>query len=156
MKRENPAKKEISNQNYTKSRRTSYCICQRYGSQSFSEILKNIKEALTKSDFDVLLELDLDEYLKEDIKDMPQHIILSVCNSGTAAKALTADLQSGVFLPCNITVKEVDQGNIEVSIEDTTVTWASSNTNELGELAKKTTETLKQILSEIDQQRMKL
>ncbi|WP_410503524.1 hypothetical protein [Gillisia sp. JM1] len=50
-----------------------------------------------------------------------------------------------------MTVKEVDQGNIEVSIEDITVTWALSNTNELGELAKKTTKTLKQILSEIDQ-----
>ncbi len=40
MKRENPAKKEISIQNYTESRRTTYCISQRYVSQTFSEILK--------------------------------------------------------------------------------------------------------------------
>ncbi|WP_155827743.1 hypothetical protein [Gillisia sp. JM1] len=54
---------------------------------------------MTKRDFEVLLELALDEYLKEDIKDMLPHVILSVCNSGTAAKALTAIFKAEFFYP---------------------------------------------------------
>ncbi|MCM4158150.1 DUF302 domain-containing protein [Gramella sp. AN32] len=156
MKRENQAKKEIKNQDYTESRRTTYCISQRYGSQPFSEILNNIKGALKKRNFDILLELNLDEYLKEDVKTMSPHVILSTCNTETAANVLSADIQSGIFLPCSITVKEVDQGIIEVSIEDATVTWAATKNKELAEIAVNITKTLKEILSEIDQQQMQL
>lgn len=154
MSKKKPTKGEIKNQNYTESQKTTYCISQRYGSQPFSEILKNVNEALEKRNFDILLELNLKDYLKDFFKDMRSQVILSVCNPETVSKAISKDPQTGIFLPCSITIKQVDQGIVEVSIEDTGITWSPSKP--LTEVAKKTTETLKHILSEIDQQHMQL
>ncbi|CAL66262.1 DUF302 domain-containing protein [Christiangramia forsetii] len=155
MERKNPARKKgMKNQNYTESQHTAYCISQRYGSQPFAEILDNVKGALKRREFDILFELNLKDYLKDHLKDMPSQVILSVCNPETASSAISKDPQTGIFLPCSVTVKEVEQGNIEVSIEDTGVTWSPSK--ELTQLSKKITETLKGILSEAEQPGMKL
>ena len=154
MEKKNPANKEIKNQNYTESQHTVYCVSQRYGSLPYSEIVDNVKGALKKREFDILLELNLKDYLKGHLKDMPSHVILSVCNPETASLAISKDPQTGIFLPCSVTVKEVAQGMVEVSIEDTSITWSPSK--ELTQIAKKTTETLQAILSEIEQPRMKL
>ncbi|WP_300441461.1 DUF302 domain-containing protein [Christiangramia sp.] len=144
----------MKNQNYTESQHTTYCISQRYGSQPFSEILDNIKGALKRREFDILLELNLKDYLKDHLKDMPTQVILSVCNPETASNAISKDPQTGIFLPCSVTVKEVEPSMVEVSIEDTGITWSPSK--ELTQIAKKTTETLKEILSEAEQPGMKL
>ncbi|WP_159039950.1 DUF302 domain-containing protein [Christiangramia fulva] len=144
----------MKNQNYTESQHTAFCISQRYGSQPFSEILDNIKGALKRREFDILFELNLKDYLKNHLKDMPSQVILSVCNPETAFSALSKDPQTGIFLPCSVTVKEIEQGNIKVSIEDTGITWSPSK--ELTQIARKTTETLKGILPEAEQPGMKL
>ncbi|MUP47545.1 DUF302 domain-containing protein [Gramella sp. BOM4] len=144
----------MKNQNYTESQHTAYCISQRYGSQPFSEILNNVRGALKKRELDILLELNLKDYLKDHLKDMPSHVILSVCNPETASNAISKDAQTGIFLPCSVTVKEVERDIVEVSIEDTGITWSPSK--ELTQIAKKTTETLKGILSEVEQPGMKL
>ena len=144
----------MKNQNYTESQHTAYCISQRYGSQPFSEILNNVRGALKKRELDILLELNLKDYLKDHLKDMPSHVILSVCNPETASNAISKDVQTGIFLPCSVTVKEVERGIVEVSIEDTGITWSPSK--ELTQIAQKTTETLKGILSEVEQPGMKL
>ncbi|MCX2838260.1 hypothetical protein OQ279_08850 [Salinimicrobium sp. MT39] len=60
----------------------------------------------------------------------------------------------GIFMPCSITIKEIDRGIVEVAIEDTAITWTSSN--EINQLAKEITNTLKEILSEIEQPGMQL
>ena len=62
-----------------------------------------------------------------------------------------------VLFPCNITVKEVEDNTIiEVSIEDTDITWSSAKKKEIMEVAKNTKNILKKLLDTIEQQNVKL
>ncbi len=89
--------------------------------------------------------------------NMPEHLILMVCNQDTAANLMAIDIQMSILFPCNVTVKEVEDNTvIEVSIEDTDTTWSPSFKTDVADVANKTKEALKGILSNIGRTNFKL
>jgi uncharacterized protein (DUF302 family) len=101
----------------------------------FDEALAKIPEALKSEGFGVLTEIDLAQTLKNKIGvDFRRYKILGACNPRFAHEALSATLEIGVMLPCNVAVYEADDGKAVVLAIDPTRTMG--NDPQLGALAK--------------------
>lgn len=78
-------------------------------SQPFDEALTRTKEAFAAQGFGTLTEIDVQATLAEKIgKEMGRYVIVGACNPGLAGRALDAEPQIGVLLPCNVVVREAD------------------------------------------------
>jgi len=82
----------------------------------FDEAITVVTNELGKEGFGVLSEIDLQGKIKEKLnKDIPRYKILGACNLVFAFKALQAEPHIGTMLPCNIIIREVEDGQVEVS-----------------------------------------
>ena len=82
----------------------------------FEEAITVVTTELGKEGFGVLSEIDLQGKIKEKLnKDIPRYKILGACNPVFAFKALQAEPHIGTMLPCNVIVREVEGGKVEVS-----------------------------------------
>lgn len=85
-------------------------------SLGFEEAITVVTTELKKEGFGVLSEIDLQGKIKEKLdKDIPRYKILGACNPLFAFEALKAEPHIGTMLPCNVIVREVDDGKVEVS-----------------------------------------
>jgi uncharacterized protein (DUF302 family) len=157
MENDKRKNKQVSQQDYSESQNSPYCISRRFGSMTFEETVQNVKNSLVKLGLDLVGEFDVKHYLNSSFKKMPQHLILMVCETESASKLIASDIQMSILFPCHVTIKEVEDNSIiEVSIEDTNTTWSSSMKKDVMEVAKNTKDTLKKVLDIIEQLHVKL
>ena len=82
-------------------------------SLSYDDAVTRTKEALKHHGFGVLSEIDMKEKLKEKLDvDFKRYVILGACNPPLAYKALQAEPEIGLLLPCNVIVYETDEGAV--------------------------------------------
>lgn len=85
----------------------------------FETALENVTAELKKEGFGVLTEIDVKATLKKKIDvDFRPYTILGACNPPLAHKALSTAPEVGLLLPCNVTVEELENGHIKVSLID--------------------------------------
>ncbi|MFA6980320.1 MAG: DUF302 domain-containing protein [Ignavibacteriaceae bacterium] len=83
---------------------------------SFENAIEKITEELKKEGFGVLTEIDVQATLKKKLDvDFRKYKILGACNPPFAYKALQAEENIGVLLPCNFVVQEKEDGEVQVS-----------------------------------------
>ena len=97
-------------------------------SSTYDEVLAKLPEALKAEGFGVLTEIDVAQTLKSKLGvDFRRYKILGACNPSFAHRALSASLQVGVLLPCNVVVYEGDDGRAVVQAIDPMQTVAASD-----------------------------
>jgi len=85
----------------------------------FDEAEEKVRATLKEQGFGILTEIDVKKALKEKIDvDFRRYKILGACNPKYAHKALTAEMEVGLLLPCNVIVYEDDDGAAHVSAID--------------------------------------
>ena len=85
---------------------------------SFEQAIQITTDALKTEGFGVLTQIDVKTTLKEKINvDFRRYVILGACNPTLAHRALSANPDVGLLLPCNVTVQEADNGIVVTAVD---------------------------------------
>ena len=101
----------------------------------FEDVIRSLKEKLAGEGFGVLFEIDVQETLKKKMDvDFDQYVILGACNPPLAHRALVAEKEMGLLLPCNVVIYEKD-GKVFVSAIVPTVAMQGLDNDTVREIA---------------------
>src|SRR6056297_30403 len=89
----------------------NYTIDRTIPDASFDEVYARARKALADQGFGVLTEIDVRKTMKAKLDvDMPAYRILGACNPKMAYQAIGIEPRVGAMLPCNVILREVDDG----------------------------------------------
>jgi uncharacterized protein (DUF302 family) len=82
----------------------------------YERAVEQVTAALKEQGFGVLTTIDVQQTLKQKLgRDFRKYVILGACNPPLADRALHAELEVGLLLPCNVIVYEASPGRSAVS-----------------------------------------
>ena len=103
---------------------------------NYETVIAQAREALKKEGFGILTEIDVQEKMKEKLGiDFRKYIILGACNPSNAHKAILAEENIGLMLPCNVIVYEKGSKTV-LSVIRPTVAMQMIDNAELQKIAE--------------------
>ncbi len=109
-----------------------------------------VEDALKAEGFGVLTEIDIKATMKKKLdKDYKPQLILGACNPRFADKALSHEPNIGTLLPCNVTLKENQNGKIEVAAVNPLASMSAVKNLNLAPLAHEVNESMKRVIASL-------
>ena len=117
----------------------------------FDVAVQRVTEALAAKGFGVLTTIDVAATLKKKLDvDFRPYVILGACTPPLAHRALVAERDLGLLLPCNVVVYASDEpGRSVVAAMDPEAALELTGNAEVVEVAREVKERLQRVLSRV-------
>jgi len=103
---------------------------------SMEDAEAKVREALMAEGFGVLTEIDVQKVMKAKLDlDRTGYKILGACNPHLAHQAIDAEPDIGLLLPCNVMLREEDNGDITIGFMDPVAVLGMIDNPKIGEVA---------------------
>jgi uncharacterized protein (DUF302 family) len=118
----------------------------------YEEAVERTRQALAAEGFGILSEIDVAGTMKKKLDvDMPPYVILGACNPPLAHRALSAERDIGLLLPCNVVVYAGESPEVStVAAMDPVAALSLTGNPEIEPLAREVKERLTRALSTLD------
>lgn len=117
---------------------------------SYDEAVEKVTEELKKEGFGVLTSIDVKDTMKKKLDvDFKNYVILGACNPPLAHKALTAEIDLGLLLPCNVIVYENDKNKTVIGFFDPKLMAKLVDNPELNNIADEVYKKLQRVYAEL-------
>lgn len=118
---------------------------------SFEQAVERTRDELAREGFGVLTEIDVAATLKKKLDvDFRPYVILGACDPGMAHRALGAEPDIGLLLPCNVVVRAgAAEGTSEVLAMDPEAALALADNPDIGPIAKEVGERLRRVIDRV-------
>ena len=115
--------------------------------KSFTSLRQEIEAALKTEGFGILTEIDFQATMKNKLaKEILPHTILGACNPVYADKVVSLDPHVSTMLPCNVTLRQLEDGSVDVSTINPAAAMGSINNLEIEVYAKEVQDKLVKVL----------
>ncbi|MFQ5790029.1 MAG: DUF302 domain-containing protein [Acidobacteriota bacterium] len=119
----------------------------------YEEAVARAAEALKKEGFGILTTIDVKETLKKKLDaDFRRYVILGACNPPLAHRALQAELEIGLLLPCNVIVYETEAGTAVAALAPMAALGIVGPGADLEKVAREADQRLQRALSALETQ----
>jgi uncharacterized protein (DUF302 family) len=128
-----------------------YHISKQVGKQDFDQLKEKVVNALKTEGFGVLTEIDIKATMKKKLdKDYKPFLILGACNPVFADKVLSIDPHMSALLPCNVSLRVMDSGKIEISAIEPIAAMTGLGNPDIEPLAKEVSEKLARVVALVE------
>ena len=115
----------------------------------FEKVIELTTEALKSEGFGVLTQIDVQATLKMKLDvDFKKYLILGACNPPFAHQALQTEELVGLFLPCNVVIRENEDG-VEVAIADPLAMMLSVDNPKLSAISEEVRYKMQKVLERL-------
>lgn len=116
---------------------------------SMEDVEVRVREALMAEGFGVLTEIDVQKVMKAKLDiDRTGYKILGACNPTLADKAIEAEPEIGLLLPCNVLLREED-GKVSVGFMDPVAVLGMVDNPQVAEIAPIVKDKMKKVSESI-------
>jgi uncharacterized protein (DUF302 family) len=115
------------------------------------QAIERTREALKAEGFGVLSTIDVRQTMKEKLEvEFEPYVILGACNPQLAHRALQAEHDLGLLLPCNVIVHEHDGTSVVSIVDPAQMLGVVGNNAELDAVAREAGDRLRRVVRSLE------